>query len=280
MLRHWPPGVPVPEVVELDGPWPEGDDAVRRALADALTRFDLVILDGLVAAARPELIETAQGRVVLLVHLPLADAGGLDEVVAARLRTTRAGASAAWRVIATSATAAADIVRRHGRPDVHVVRPGVESAPLSSGPDLGPSSSGPDPGPSSGGGDRVSSSTRLDPEPSSGGPDPEPSSGGPDPEPSSGGPDRVSSSGGGDRAPLSKRSNRMPSSSQVGPVSSNSGLNPAAPSPPSGQEPVPHLISVGTLGDRKNQLAFAHALQACADLPWTASVIGPEVALD
>ena len=263
VLRHWPAGVPVPEVVELDGPWPEGDDAVRRALADALTRFDLVILDGLVAAARPELIETAQGRVVLLVHLPLADAGGLDEVVAARLEDDEGrSVRAAWRVIATSATAAADIVRRHGRPDVHVVRPGVESAPLSSGPD---------PGPSSGGGDRVSSSTRLDPEPSSGGPDP---------EPSSGGPDRVSSSGGGDRAPLSKRSNRMPSSSQVGPVSSNSGLNPAVPSPPSGQEPVPHLISVGTLGDRKNQLAFAHALQACADLPWTASVIGPQVALD
>jgi glycosyltransferase involved in cell wall biosynthesis len=135
VLRHWPAGLSVPEVVELDGPWPEGDPASASALQVALARFDTTILDGLVGAAQPDLIEDATRsgrRVVLLVHLPLADAGSLDE--ARRVRLERAegrGVRAAWRVVATSHTTAADVIARHRRPDVRAIPPGVEPAPVS-----------------------------------------------------------------------------------------------------------------------------------------------------
>ncbi|MFT3832005.1 MAG: glycosyltransferase family 4 protein [Micropruina sp.] len=131
MVAHWPG--PPPATVQLDGPWPRGDDSSRRALSAALQNSDAVLLDGLVGAAAPELIEeeAARGaRIVLLVHLPLAAEGGLSDADRRELAALeRRSVRAAWRVLATSRTAASDLARSTGRSDIVAVPPGVEPAP-------------------------------------------------------------------------------------------------------------------------------------------------------
>lgn len=133
ILAHWPSRAVRPELVELAGAWPEPDAAAHSALRAALARFDVTILDGLVGAAHPDAIDaaTATGRrVVLLIHLPLADEGGLGAADRTRLETLeRASVHAAWRVVATSRSAAEDIARRHGRPDVVAILGGANPAP-------------------------------------------------------------------------------------------------------------------------------------------------------
>lgn len=175
VLAHWPRTPPAR--VDLDGPWPWGDAACRAGLAEALTRHDVTLLDGLVGAAHPDIIEAAAAsgrRTVLLVHLPLAEEGGLPPDEAARLEALeRRSVGAAWRVVATSRTAARDLARRHGRADVRVATPGVRPAPASA------------------------------------------------------------------------------------------------------THHPPHLVSVGAVGPRKNQLATARALAALAHLPWRATFVGP-----
>lgn len=131
-VAHWP-GTP-PEFIEIPGPWPAGDDAGRAALADALARHPATLVDGLVGAAHPDLVAaaTAAGRrTVLLVHMPLADEGGLPASEAARLDALeRRTVHAASRVVATSRTAAASLARRHRRAGVRVAPPGVTPAPV------------------------------------------------------------------------------------------------------------------------------------------------------
>ena len=134
VLVHWPASLPRPASVELAGAWPEPDAAALSALRAALGRFDAAIVDGLVGAAQPGILAeaTASGRrVLLLIHLPLADEGGLDEADRARLEALEcASVRVAWRVVATSRSAATDVARRHGRPDVLTVAPGVNPAPV------------------------------------------------------------------------------------------------------------------------------------------------------
>lgn len=130
VCAHWP-GTP-PAVVHLDGPWPRGDEESRAALRDALSRPDVALVDGLVGAAHPDLLAEAAGRgcrVVLLVHLPLADEGGLSESDRRELdERERRSMRAAWRVVTTGRTVAADLIRRSGRADVVAVPPGVDRA--------------------------------------------------------------------------------------------------------------------------------------------------------
>ncbi len=130
-VAHWPG--PPPTTVQLDGPWPRGDDFSRRALGAALQDSDAVLLDGLVGAAAPELIEEAVARgvrVVLLIHLPLAAEGGLSDAERRQLAALeRRSVRAAWRVVATSRTAASDLARSSGRSDIVAVPPGVGPAP-------------------------------------------------------------------------------------------------------------------------------------------------------
>lgn len=130
VCAHWP-GTP-PEIVQLDSPWPRGDADGRAALREALNRPDVAIVDGLVGAAHPDLLEEAGARgcrVVLLVHLPLADEGGLSESERRELdERERRSVRAAWRVVTTSRTAASDLRRRTGRDDIVAVSPGVSPA--------------------------------------------------------------------------------------------------------------------------------------------------------
>ena len=129
---HWP-GSPLTRV-EIDGPWPCGDTSSREALRSALDSSDVVLLDGLVGAASPDLIEAASRRgvrIVLLVHLPLAAEGGLADAERLELaELEERSVRAAWRVVATSRTAADELARRTGRADIAAVPPGVQAAPI------------------------------------------------------------------------------------------------------------------------------------------------------
>ncbi len=129
---HWP-GSPLTRV-EIDGPWPCGDTSSREALRSALDSSDVVLLDGLVGAASPDLIEAASRRgvrIVLLVHLPLAAEGGLTDAERLELaELEERSVRAAWRVVATSRTAADELARRTGRADIAAVPPGVQAAPI------------------------------------------------------------------------------------------------------------------------------------------------------
>ena len=133
VIADWPTSRPRVEYV--DGPWPDGDDRSIAALAAALTSHDVALVDGLVGAAHPALIADAAAagrRIALLIHMPLANDPALSSADRVRLDALEGrSVRAAWRVVATSRTAAAELTRRHGRPDIVVVPPGVDPAPAS-----------------------------------------------------------------------------------------------------------------------------------------------------
>ncbi|MCX4903906.1 glycosyltransferase family 4 protein [Streptomyces sp. NBC_00878] len=127
----------------IDGSWPQPGAPARAELARTLADLadgTVVLLDGLVACAVPEIVipEAERLRLVVLVHLPLGDETGLTPALAADLdarerRTLRAVPA----VVATSEWAARRLVAHHGlAPDrVHVAAPGADIAPLAPGTD-------------------------------------------------------------------------------------------------------------------------------------------------
>lgn len=131
--------------VFVPGDWPWAGDAARSALAGALSGVpdgSVVVLDGLVACAAPEVVGPAAARLRLavLVHLPLADETGLTPAQAAELDAReRATLRAAAAVLATSATTARRLVDHHGLAParVHVAAPGADRASLASGTECG-----------------------------------------------------------------------------------------------------------------------------------------------
>ena len=125
----------------VPGAWPRPGTAGRAALAGALAALPddaLVLLDGLVACAAPDIVvpEAGRLRLVVLVHLPLGDETGLAPDEAAALDALeRRTLGAATAVIATSAWSGRRLVEHHGLPAarVHVAAPGVDPAPLATG---------------------------------------------------------------------------------------------------------------------------------------------------
>ncbi|MFY7070441.1 glycosyltransferase family 4 protein [Nocardiopsis changdeensis] len=121
--------------VEVPGAWPrpgERDRAGLERLLAGLPRGATVLLDGLVACGVPEAVLPWAGRsrIVVLVHLPLADETGLAPAEAADLEAReRAVLRGAAAVIATSGAAARDLAARHGLTGVAVAPPGVDPAP-------------------------------------------------------------------------------------------------------------------------------------------------------
>ncbi|GDY32540.1 glycosyltransferase family 4 protein [Gandjariella thermophila] len=126
--------------IAVPGSWPRPGDAARAALDRALADLPdgaAVLLDGLVGCGVPEVVvpHAHRLRLVVLVHLPLADEIGLPAEVAADLadrerRTLRA----ARAVVVTSAWTARRLAAR-GMADapVHVAPPGSDPAPLAPG---------------------------------------------------------------------------------------------------------------------------------------------------
>jgi glycosyltransferase involved in cell wall biosynthesis len=122
--------------VAVAGEWPSpGPAALDRldAVLSALPRGSTVLLDGIVACAAPHVVVpwAQRLRVVVLVHLPLADETGNEASVAAGLdKSERCVLRAAAAVVATSSAVADRLVRHHGldAARVVVVPPGVDPA--------------------------------------------------------------------------------------------------------------------------------------------------------
>ncbi|BBH70891.1 hypothetical protein ACTI_75760 [Actinoplanes sp. OR16] len=129
-----PRGMAVREIA-VAGDWPRPDQGPRNAVAAALESIpggETVLLDGLVACAIPDVLEphATRLRLVILVHLPLADETSLSEQEAAELELLeRRALHLASTVIATSTQAARRVEQLHGLSGVHAVPPGVDPAP-------------------------------------------------------------------------------------------------------------------------------------------------------
>ncbi|WP_100112389.1 glycosyltransferase family 4 protein [Streptomyces alboflavus] len=123
------------------GSWPRpGGEALRELslVLEAIPDGSVVLLDGLIACGVPDLLAAHHGRLrlVILVHLPLADETGLDPQTARDLeRTERAALGYAAAAVATSRWTATQLTKRHGLPGVrvHVAVPGVRLGPLAPG---------------------------------------------------------------------------------------------------------------------------------------------------
>jgi glycosyltransferase involved in cell wall biosynthesis len=128
-------GWPV-HVHAVPGAWPRPDAAAYAALAGVVQGIPdgaLALLDGLVASTAPDVLvpQASRLRLVALVHMPLGQNTGDNDA------RTREGAvlSAAASVVTTSAWSRRTLLELYSLPGdrVHVVEPGVDAAPLSSG---------------------------------------------------------------------------------------------------------------------------------------------------
>ncbi|MPZ61019.1 MAG: glycosyltransferase [Propionibacteriales bacterium] len=118
----------------VPGSWPTPAPADRAALGDVVSGIPydaMVLVDGLVASNAPEALvpETRRLRLVILVHMPLADDPSEDGVAEAGAREG-AVLSAAAAVVTSSVWTRRRLLDRHElRPDrVHVAEPGVDPA--------------------------------------------------------------------------------------------------------------------------------------------------------
>lgn len=119
----------------VPGRWPWADADERAGLSRALARApdgSAVILDGLLSCGVPEVVlpHASRLRLVVLVHLPLAEGAGLSPTQARDLdERERRVLHAARNVVATSRWSARRVAGHHGLGRVHVVEPGVDPAP-------------------------------------------------------------------------------------------------------------------------------------------------------
>ncbi|MFG2004625.1 glycosyltransferase [Spirillospora sp. NPDC048911] len=129
----------------IAGAWPRPDETARAELARALAALpdgSIVLLDGLVACGVPDVVvpQARRLRLVVLVHLPLAEETGLAAETAAGLDVLeRETLHAVDAVMTTSFWAARHLVDHHGlaAERVHVVPPGVDPAAPAAGTDGG-----------------------------------------------------------------------------------------------------------------------------------------------
>jgi glycosyltransferase involved in cell wall biosynthesis len=120
---------------EATGSWPRPDAASYATLAELVSRIPdgaVVLLDGLVASAAPDVLVSQAGRLrlVVLVHMPLGQ--GTDD--GAREREG-AVLSAAQSVVTTSAWARRVLMKLYSLPGdrVHIAEPGADAADLAPG---------------------------------------------------------------------------------------------------------------------------------------------------
>jgi len=126
--------------IAVPGGWPQGDPADLTESLAAVPDGGVVVIDGLVGCAWPEVITPAAHRlrIAVLVHLPLGDEAGLDPAVATDLDTREWATLRAVRaVVATSPWSARRLVEHHDLDPfrVHSVPPGTDPAPLATGTD-------------------------------------------------------------------------------------------------------------------------------------------------
>jgi glycosyltransferase involved in cell wall biosynthesis len=122
----------------IPGPWPRPDSASRERLTRVIAALPdgaVVLLDGLIASAVPEVLvpESGRLRLVVLVHLPLGHPPAGEQAAAAEAGVSareRAVLTAAARVVTTSSWTRGWLVDRYAlRPSrIHVATPGVDAA--------------------------------------------------------------------------------------------------------------------------------------------------------
>jgi glycosyltransferase involved in cell wall biosynthesis len=124
---------------EIPGAWPQPSDAALVALAEVVSALPdraVVMLDGLIASAAPQMLlpHTERLRLVVLVHMPLGHEPLPDEADEVRAGERRA-LSAATVVITTSDWTRRRLMHLYGlRPErIRVCRPGAESADIAPG---------------------------------------------------------------------------------------------------------------------------------------------------
>jgi glycosyltransferase involved in cell wall biosynthesis len=121
----------------IPGAWPRASPAGHAALARAVAGIPdgaVVLLDGLIASAAPEVLVPQAGRLaqVVLVHMPLGHRPPDGQAAAVREREVLAAAAA---VVTTSAWARGRLGELYALPAdrVHVAEPGVDAAGLAPG---------------------------------------------------------------------------------------------------------------------------------------------------
>jgi glycosyltransferase involved in cell wall biosynthesis len=131
------------ELHAVRGTWPHPDATAGAALASAVAAIpdgSVVLLDGLVACAAPEVLvpEAGRLRLVVLVHMPLGGRPRHGAADGARTRE-RALLTAAAAVVTTSAWTRDWLLHRYPlHPErVHVAAPGVDGAELATGTEPG-----------------------------------------------------------------------------------------------------------------------------------------------
>ena len=122
----------------VPGPWPRPDRASRERLTRVIAALPdgaVVLLDGLIASAVPEVLvpESGRLRLVVLVHLPLGHPPAGEQAAAAEAGVSareRAVLTAAARVVTTSSWTRGWLADRYAlRPSrIHVATPGVDAA--------------------------------------------------------------------------------------------------------------------------------------------------------
>jgi glycosyltransferase involved in cell wall biosynthesis len=137
--RHLVAGLPAigrrVRVVVAPGRWPRpaAPDRLRlAAVLGAVPAGEAVLLDGLVACAAPDALEAhaRRLRLVVLVHLPLADETGAPPAEARALASGERRALRAARCVVATSRATADRLRSAGHRRVTTAAPGVERAPV------------------------------------------------------------------------------------------------------------------------------------------------------
>jgi glycosyltransferase involved in cell wall biosynthesis len=126
------------------GSWPQPDAASLATLAAIVERIPdeaLVLLDGLIASAAPEVLvpHAERLRLIVLVHMPLGNRppAGCEQTVRGR---EQAVLSAAAEIVTTSAWTRQRLLELYPLPveRIHVAPPGVDAAQLATGsPDGG-----------------------------------------------------------------------------------------------------------------------------------------------
>lgn len=123
------------EVAELDGAFPDGDAVAQQALRTALAACAdgaRVLIDGLAGSALPELLaeHATRLRLLLLVHLPLAEAVALSDAQRAALLARECRALAQVRGAVVTSHYSAGCLQRYGVPAsrIAVVQPGTDPA--------------------------------------------------------------------------------------------------------------------------------------------------------
>jgi glycosyltransferase involved in cell wall biosynthesis len=124
-------------LVRVGAGWPDGSPDDRARLRAALADSPVALVDGIVAGNAPDELGAAVAsgrRVLVLVHLPLADEIGLAAARSRRyLERERTALAAAYAVLCPSRHTATALSRRYGRPDAIVVPPGVDPATVAHG---------------------------------------------------------------------------------------------------------------------------------------------------